>query len=247
MKNLFLLIVFILLSLSCSKVWYKSDVRYERFEVGYSDTREHPMNETIAPYKEQLDEKMNAVIGEVNQNLEKQRPESRMGNWVADLILEESQRLTTKKVDISIQNYGGMRIPNIAKGDITVGKVYEFMPFDNTLEIVEIDGASLLELADLISADGGWPISSGVEMVIENRKCKSFLLNGEKIDKGKIYSLATNNYIAGGGSNCDMLIDLPKESFSFLIRDLIINHIKRDTEQGINQNAELEGRIKRNN
>jgi 2',3'-cyclic-nucleotide 2'-phosphodiesterase (5'-nucleotidase family) len=45
-----------------------------------------------------------------------------------------------KKVDAAFINYGGIR-SYIAKGEITVGKIYELMPFDNLIVLQDLKGA----------------------------------------------------------------------------------------------------------
>lgn len=227
----------------CSKVWHKATVDYQKYDMGEPVNVDHPIQAIIEPYKNQLDEKMNVVIGYNEVPLVKERVESNMGNWFADILLEESSRLITERVDFALQNYGGMRLPNIGAGPITIRTIYELMPFDNTLVIVEADGNVTRKLLDRIAEYGGWPISNTVSFQIVNGKAENILINGKELDDSMTYRIALPDYIANGGDGTDYLIDLPRQEFALLIRDLLINHIKRDTEAGVNQFAEKEGRI----
>ena len=236
--------LFLILISSCSpKIWQTADTKYERYDVGEDDASEHIMEEIIAPYKSQLTEQMEEVIGTAEVSMTKEHIESSLGNWMSDILLDESNRLSTNKIDLALQNYGGIRTSSIQQGPITVGKIYELMPFDNMLVVLDVKGDLLMKLFDRIADYGGWPISRGVHFEIVDGKAANVTLNGEKIDNNKTYRFAVSDYIANGGDNANFLRDLPQQDFNITIRDAIINNIKRDTEMGLLQFAEKEGRI----
>ena len=100
---------------------------------------------------------MMVIIGHSDIPLTKAQPESTLGNFMADAMLVAGQRIDPDVV-AAIGNYGGIRLPYIAPGPITRGKVYELMPFDNTLNIIEIPGAVLQQFCDAMAARKGWPM-----------------------------------------------------------------------------------------
>ena len=113
---------------------------------------------TIEPYQSQLSKKMEEVIARAPLTLEKDRPESRLGNWTAELIQQAAVDLFPDvEIAFSIQNYGGLRIRELVAGPVTVRNIYELMPFDNELVAVELNGFVLQEFIDHMAADGGWP------------------------------------------------------------------------------------------
>src|SRR5690606_19659684 len=95
----------------------------------------------IEKYRSQLDEKMNDVVGETTVLLDGERgtvrmKESNLANVIADSLLD----LTG--ADIALQNGGGVRA-SIGIGPITMNNVYEVLPFDNTVVVVEATGETI--------------------------------------------------------------------------------------------------------
>lgn len=187
------------------------------------------MHQFIEPYKLQLDEKMNAVIGETQFTLLKERPEGSLCNMMADACLKSFKKKYNQAADIVVLNYGGVRIPSITAGNITLGKIYELMPFDNKLVVLEVNGLVLQQLLDLAAANGGWPVS-GVRMKISTGKADSVFINGVAINNQQTYKLLTSDYMANGGDKATMLMDVKsKTEFDYLLRDAIIEFVKQET------------------
>ncbi len=204
----------------------------------------HPLDELIVPYRQSLDERMNSVIGEAKVRLYKERPESPLGNWMADAIQNQVNKLDVNPVDVSIQNYGGIRIPEISEGDITVGKIFELMPFDNMLVILEMSGLMTQRFFDHMAADGGWPISSGANFVLLEGRAQQLTIGGETIQNDRTYRIALPDYIANGGGDCDFLRELAQENTGLLIRDMLIQEVVDQAEAGSPISARLDGRIR---
>lgn len=229
---------------SCSKtIWHTADAKYIRYEVKEGDEKTHDISEIIAPYKNELEGKMSIVIGENEVELTKERVECSIGNWFCDIVLEEANRLSKDKVHIALQNYGGIRSNSLGAGPITVREIYEIMPFENRLVVVEVDGETLLKFFDQIADYGGWPVSKGVQFQISEGKAINVTLFDEAIDNKAIYRLAVSDYIANGGDDTNYFKTVPQFDYNILVRDVLINHIKRDTEMGVKQFGEKEGRI----
>ncbi|HPQ20929.1 MAG TPA: hypothetical protein PK147_03710, partial [Saprospiraceae bacterium] len=119
-----LLFIFIIASFSCgtNKI-YVADVDARKYEIS-SDYKDDPVIDSIIqPYKAVLDSKMKRVIAYNPVVLEKQKPNSNMGNWFADLLGDIAVKEWGNKVDFAFQNYGGIRLPSIGKGNISVGTI----------------------------------------------------------------------------------------------------------------------------
>lgn len=195
----------------------------------------------ISPYKVRLDEAMNQVIGNVAKELPIAKPESPLGNFIADLIHKKSEDYYKKNIDFTIVNYGGLRIPALPEGEITKGRIFELMPFDNMLVVLEIDANTLRQLFETMASNGGWPISRHVQYIIKDEQATDILINGEAIDEDKIYKLAVSDYLANGGDSLFFLKDKKRDNLGVLFRDAIIEYI---TEQnGEAMNATVEGRV----
>lgn len=153
--------------------------------------------EIIAPYKEKVDSVRAIKIGKATKEFVKN---SGLMNWMADFVKSDAGRLTDKKIDVSIVNKGGIRA-NMPKGDITKGMIMQIFPFDNHIVVLELSGAELLEAMDVMAKRGGDGVSGNVSAVFDSAtgKCTEVLVDGEYVDTGRTYIVATIDYLAGGG------------------------------------------------
>ncbi len=178
----------------------------------------------LASYRMQVNSKMNVVVGNNLEELTKEKPNSTLGNMVSDAMYLEAKKINPQVV-ASVANYGGLRIPYLGKGAITLGKIYELMPFENTLYNIELSGSLVDTLCQYIAKGGGWPISN-MEFTMKNNKASNIIINKEALNYNKKYTIAFNSYMAEGGDKCDFLIPLPKQMSGILVRDAILNYIK---------------------
>jgi len=229
LKNLLFFTLLISVS-SCSKQVYTADIDTSYYRVNYKNKSDKDLDKLIAPYKSQLDAQMNEVIAINPEAMSKSRPSSVLGNWFSDALLEEASKIYGVDIDMAMQNYGGIRIPALSKGDVTVGKIYELMPFDNKLVLLELDGPTTKMLFDRIAAKGGWPISHTLSMNIDGEKATNIKIKGEDFDVNKSYTVALADYIANGGDGCFFLEGGKRTDNDLLIRDIIIDHLKNKAE-----------------
>lgn len=198
----------------------------------------------IAPYKAKLDAEMNEVLGVAAKTLEKGKPESTLGNWMSDLFYEQMSEYTKGNIDFASMNYGGIRIPTLQAGEVTRGKIFELMPFDNMLVVVHADAATVQQFVDKIATDGGIPISKQLHFDIKNGKAQNVTINGKPLQKDKIYKIGVSDYVANGGDDCTFFVDKKHDDLGVLMRDAIIAYVKKQTTQGKKLDAEKDGRIK---
>lgn len=180
----------------------------------------------IQPYKEQLDAEMNEVIGITEVTLKKSYPQSTMGNWFADMLMAESI-LMDHRVSFAMQNRGGLRINSISKGEITKGKVFELMPFDNALVIMETDGVVMKSFIEHTIEDGGWPMSKEIQVTMQDTVIAEILIQSNPIDESATYYYAVPDYVANGGSDSAMLKEQKRTNTGIMIRDIVINHMRK--------------------
>jgi 2',3'-cyclic-nucleotide 2'-phosphodiesterase (5'-nucleotidase family) len=76
--------------------------------------------------------RVSEVIATAPTEISRAKPEGRLGNLTADAMLARANAEHSDSIHMAITNNGGLRIP-IGPGDITVGTVYELMPFENRL------------------------------------------------------------------------------------------------------------------
>lgn len=243
MKALFylLLVSFVALA-SCTKVLH-INATPNSYSMNESYTQDSAIQAMIAPYKKQLDAQMNRIIGTCAKDLVKEKPESTLGNWMSDALLIKANEYVDEPIDISLVNYGGVRIPSLPKGDITKGKIFELMPFDNVMVVVALDGVTLQVLFDHMAKKGGWPISKGVQYTIEDGKAKNVLIQNKKIEVGQTYRILLSDYIANGGDQCNFLKEQPREQLGVFIRDALISYVEDVTKSKQLLDADIDGRV----
>lgn len=240
--SFFLSVSFILLLWGCHTSRHLVSADYQRYKID-SDTLHTPGGDEIslliAPYQSQLNDQMETIIGWITHPLRKGKTESTLGNWTADAIAEYTEKVTGRTVDLSICNYGGIRVPMIPAGPLKVGHIYELMPFDNYVVTMELSGKTLIKLLKIIADYGGWPVSSSLKMEIVNGKISKALIHGSQILPQKTYFVVLSDYLANGGDRLDFLISIPRNNLGVYYRDALIEVAKNQKEI----TAEIEGRI----
>jgi len=199
----------------------------------------------IAPYRAEMAKEMDVVVGTLDQELKKGRPNSNLGNWFSDLLEDSAQEIfPDTEIAFAIQNYGGLRLSSIPPGDITTGKIFELMPFDNTLICLELDAPTTQRLVNRIAEYGGWPISRSLGFTIQDSVAVDIKIKNEALDQNKTYHVVMPDYIANGGDNCDFLKDSKRQDSGIVIRQVLIKHLSDKMAMGISPAVDDTKRIK---
>jgi len=182
-------------------------------KVVLSDTSYSRIDSIIAPYKEALDFRMNQVIGFSPKEVEKSKPSSALGSFLADAIYMNTN-MKYKNLDFVVLNYGGIR-SSLDSGEVTVRDIYKLLPFENKFVIIELNRDEFFQLIDLIKSKNGEPFS------------KSLLSN---VNKKKLsYFLGTSDYIAKGGDGYDFLKNkkgLFRQETEEKLRDILFEYFE---------------------
>jgi 2',3'-cyclic-nucleotide 2'-phosphodiesterase (5'-nucleotidase family) len=168
---------------------------------------------------------------------------------MVDAFLAMAKEKYKTNVDVAMVNFGGIRLNQLPAGNVTTGKIFELMPFDNLLLLQKIKGSVLQQLCDLIAAKGGWPVA-GMTMQIKDlpagqagKKAINITVGGKPLDPNAEYTVANSDFIANGGDNADMLRTVPQITNGYLMRDAIFDYIKMLKSQGKNITANIENRV----
>lgn len=206
---------------ACSSLFVVSDAQSKRTAMIGTLQTDVQMDSLIAPYSRELAIEMNQVIGEALVDLSPMRPNSNLGIWSTDLLIEfakDSLNMNDEPL-IAILNTGGLRA-SINKGPITVGDVFKVMPFDNSIVLVKIDTAKISSIVDYLFGTinepiAGFKINKGVfEMNMPN-------------DKPYIW-VVTSDFLANGGDKMTFFKDpLEMRLSGVLLRDLMISSVKK--------------------
>lgn len=156
--------------------------------------------------------------------------ETNLGDLITDAILwaatkEEGSITVPAENVVAITNGGGIRAW-IHKGDVTKNDINTVLPFGNTVTLVYVTGAELLEALEASTyctptAVGGFPQVAGMEITIHTARAYDAneetypastyygpktinrvtidSINGEAFDPEATYAVVTNNFCAAGG------------------------------------------------
>ena len=202
----------------------KADVEYIRTTKNISSNTE--IHDMVAPYKTEMEAQMNEALGMLPEDLKKDRPNSNMGNWFCDALQSMAEKHYGPEVDFSLQNYGGLRLPFLGKGELIKSQIYELMPFDNKLVVLKLDGNNTQKLLNAIAEDRGWPMSRGVEFKAQHEKAVDIKIKGAEFDINKVYYVAMPDYVANGGGGCDFLKEFEQFDTGLFIRDAVIEYLQ---------------------
>lgn len=181
----------------------------------------------VNPYRDRLQDEIETVIGEAAAPLAKGGLESALGNFAADAMLTVVQDLTDRPVDMALTNNGGLRIP-IPEGPITVGRMFELMPFENMMVVLDLSAAMVDTLAQQLSRGGAEPIAGFSFMIGPNRQAVDVRVDDRPLDPNRTYRLVTSDYLAGGGGRVPALwTPLDREDLSYLLRDSFIEYLRQ--------------------
>lgn len=211
-----------------------------------------PIDTTLSPdfemetflrsYRSKVQNMMSEVIGFAAVDLTRGKPEAPLNNFVADLMLKRGKKEFSRSVDAALTNEGGLRV-DIPAGPITLGKIFEVMPFENELVVLELTGAQLITLAKEIGEVGGEPIA-GMRLEFLDNVLERCIIRGKTAIGDSIYYLVTTDYLSSPGRNrFKILSQAPKTLLGITVRDAIIDEIKELHKSGQPITKQIDGRI----
>jgi 5''-nucleotidase/2'',3''-cyclic phosphodiesterase and related esterases len=181
---------------------------------------------------------LSEIVGKTLVDLDGEREhvrtgETNLGNLIADAMLFETG------ADVALTNGGGIRA-SIPAGDITKGQVITVLPFGNYIQTKDVTGAQLLAaLEHGVSAFpeplGGFPHVAGLTFKLDpgkpaGERVYDVRVGGEPLDLAKIYSLATNDFLAAGGDQYTMFTEQPVTGDYASLEEAVIRYLQAKGE-----------------
>ncbi len=165
--------------------------------------------------------------------------ETPIGNLITDAMREQFG------TDIAVHNSGGIRA-DIPAGAVTYRDVYQVDIFGNTVVTGKYTGRQIRRILE-VSVNGRHAIFqvSGLKMKYTLKKpigerVLEVLVNDQPLDSNRVYTLATNSYLAAGSGDYHIFTEGEDIEDSFFpLRDVIANYIRRHSPV----DAQIEGRI----
>jgi 5'-nucleotidase len=154
---------------------------------------------------------MSRPVGEASVALERstRSGESPLGNMIADAMLDATR---AQGAVAAFMNAGGVRA-TIEAGVVTYGKAAEVQPFSNTLVLLELTGAQIVEaLENGAKRFGFLAVSEGTSYRVdrssaEGSRVSGVVIAGAPVDPAKTYRVTFNNFNANGGDGQGVLKD----------------------------------------
>ncbi len=152
-----------------------------------------------------------------------------LGQWSSDVMR------SVAKADIAFQNGGGLRT-SIPAGDITMGNLYEVMPFDNTLVTMDLTGEQVLAVLNhgINNAKLGTVQFSGLQVMVDSNNpfgsqvIEVRLNDGSFLEPSATYRIVTNDFMAAGGDEYFMLKQGKNITDTFIpVRDALAEAIRK--------------------
>ena len=116
------------------------------------------------------------VIGYSPRSMTVTYPECALSDWFVDILMARTEKLSGKKVDIGVANFGGIRI-DMPEGDIILDDMLSMFPFKNNLVYIEHKGSTLRGIFEWMASTKVQPVG-GVKMVVTNGRIESLLIDG---------------------------------------------------------------------
>ena len=191
---------------------YKSLVtEFERVVITSRFPRDPELHEHVLHYTKDLEEKMKVICGYMGVEItgkftQIRTTETNWSNMAADMINHAN------KTDCTLFNSGTYRADqNYDPGVFKLGHLFDFLPMEDALIILEVTGEKLHRLLENgVSSypefQGKFPSISGIRIKFDPNKPKNsrilkehIEINGEPINYDKTYTVSTKQWISTGG------------------------------------------------
>ena len=205
--------------------------RFDDLAAQAADIVPDPEGEKLLKeFVEEAGPTLNIVLGEAAGEFTHNSKENNvtlLGRWSSEVMKEKMG------VQVAIQNGGGLR-RTLEKGTITMGDLYEIMPFDNQLVTLEMTGADLKKAIDhgINNPEVGNGQFAGLIVEFdktkefENRITKISLEDGTPLDMEAYYTVVTNDFLITGGDKYDFKNAKNVVDTFIPIRDVLVEAIK---------------------
>lgn len=199
-----------------------------RSELVLMDSRfdARPVEDLLKTYGDKLKGQMGEVIGEAPEGMStdgKYNGPFALGSLVADIVR------ASQNAEVGIMNTGGVRA-DLPKGPITVGRIYEIMPFDNTIGTLRMKGKDLRQVVETSASRLGVSKNlqfSGLSYSLRGKQVVEIRVNGQPLEAERVYTVAGPDYVLSGNEDIRFPAVGPMVTTGQLIRDLLLDYVRR--------------------
>lgn len=196
---------------------------------------------TLAPFTPKVRE-MEQPIGKLAEDVKKFGVGGgTLGNLVTDAMRDRATARLGQPVVLAITNSGGLRKNEIKAGDISTLDIFELMPFENALVLVDLSGEQLKRFLDIVTARRD--CQSGARIVYRPNEQKQNVItkvrlgesdkNAVEIDPSAIYTIVTIDYLVKRGGDYAILQESKNiKPLNLTLRDAMLDYVKVETTAG---------------
>lgn len=192
----------------------------------------------IAKTTAEQDKALSKVVGKTAVELVGERAVVRTGESNLGQLAADSMRDLTK-AQIAITNGGGIRT-SIKAGDITMKDLVTVFPFGNTVMVKNMKGSDIVAALEHGTSDypvekGAFPHVSGITFTVDpnaekGKRVSDVKVGTEAINKDKIYSVVTNDFMSAGGDGYEMFKAYPVVKEYNTLMDTLLVYIEKTGE-----------------
>lgn len=175
----------------------------------------------VKTYTDRLDAELKVEIGTTETPLDSRRAtvrgqEAAIGNLIADAMR------AAVGADVAITNGGGIRADKeyAAGARLTRGDILAELPFGNKTVKLELTGEQIRQalengFSQIEAGAGRFPQVSGITVSVDataaaGARVKDVTVGGAPLDPQKTYTVATNDFMAGGGDGYTVFRGVPQ-------------------------------------
>ena len=176
-----------------------------------------PESQALAEtYLAKMDETLGVEIGTTETQIDSRRNmvravEATMGNLITDGMRDQTG------AEIAIMNGGGIRGDRVIEPGtkLTRRDILTELPFGNVTVVTELPGSQVLlalesGVSQIESGAGRFPQVSGLTFTVDptapaGSRVSEVMVGGAPLDPDRVYTVAVNDYIIGGGDGYDAL------------------------------------------
>ncbi|MGY5850447.1 5'-nucleotidase C-terminal domain-containing protein [Salegentibacter sp. F14] len=235
LKNIGILALGLLALSSCkTRDLRPTSIEGKRIAIDSKLQGDKAIAEFIEPYRQHLNKTLDSSLAYNPRSMNKNQGtlNTALGNMMADIVKEQAGPIfrsrTGNQIDMVLLNKGGIR-SGLNKGNVNARSAYALMPFENEIVIAELSADKIREMLDYLErAKTAHPVS-GIEIEMDSSyKITSAKIQGEEIDPGRTYFVATSDYLQQGGDRMNFFKDpVALYQVDYKIRNALIDYFKK--------------------
>ena len=169
--------------------------------VGPAIPEDAGLRSFLQPYQQTGQARLLVPVGQTDaefdgDRLRVRRQPTSLGTLIARAMLARTG------ADLAVINGGGVR-DSLPAGQIAYRDVLKVQPFGNTVGVLTLSGAELLDwlgaAAKMSAGSGGYPQTAGLQWTVVDGVVRDARVGGQPIAPTRSYKLAVNNFTAIGG------------------------------------------------